>query len=218
MYIIVVGGGKVGYYLTKNLIDEGHEVLVIEKNKARVDVITEDLGSVALQGDGAEASVLSDAGASRADVMVAVTGDDEDNLVICQIAKKRFNVGRTIARINNPKNEHIFKLLGIDSTVSSTNVIMAQVEQEIPQHALVHLLNLKRSNVEIVEAVIAPDSKAVGQALKDLQLPENCIVSMIIRDGNLVIPSGNTVFEAGDEVIALTKVGDEAALRATLLQ
>lgn len=216
MYIIVVGGGKVGYYLTKTLMNEGHEVLVIERDRRKCDMMAEELGSIVLRGDGAEALTLAEAGANRADVVVAVTGDDEDNLVICQIAKKRFGVGRSIARINNPKNEHIFTILGIDATVSSTNIIMSQVEQEIPKHALVHLLSLKHSNLEIVEKVIAPDAKIVGKSLKDLTLPAHCVISLVIRGDNLIIPTGATVFEAGDEIVALAKVESEAALRAML--
>jgi len=216
MYIVVVGGGKVGYYLTKSLINEGHEVLVIERDQRKCDAMAEELGSIVLRGDGAEAAVLAEAGANRADVVVAVTGDDEDNLVICQMAKKRFNVGRTIARINNPKNERIFGLLGIDATVSSTNLIMSQIELEIPHHSLVHLLKLKHSNVEIVETVISPDSSIVGRSLKELTLPPDCIISMIVRDGNLVIPTGTTEFQPGDEVVALAKVENEQALRRLL--
>ena len=121
MYIIVVGGGKVGYYLTKTLVNEGYEVLLIEKNSRKADIYSERFGSVILEGDGAESTTLEAAGIGRADVVIAVTGEDEDNLVICQTAKKRFNVPRTIARVNNPKNEEIFKKLGIDVTVSSTN-------------------------------------------------------------------------------------------------
>lgn len=218
MYIIVVGGGKVGYYLAKSLVNEGHEVLVIERDQRKCDAMAEELGSVVLRGDGAEAAVLAEAGANRADVVVAVTGDDEDNLVICQMAKKRFNVSRTVARINNPKNERIFGLLGIDATVSSTNLIMSQLEQEIPQHALVHLLTLKHANLEIVEAEIAPEAKVVGKSLKELTLPKDCIISMIIRDGNLIIPTGATTFEPGDEVVALTKIENEEALRRILMK
>ena len=138
MYILIVGGGKVGYYLTKTLVNEGYEVLLIEKNPKKVAVYGERFGSVVVEGDGAELGTLEAAGAARADVVVAVTGDDEDNLVVCQTAKKLFNVPRTIARVNNPKNEEIFKKLGIDVTVSSTNLLLSIIEQEIPERGLVH--------------------------------------------------------------------------------
>src|SRR4051794_29058802 len=125
MYIIVVGGGKVGYYLTKTLVNEGYEVLLIEKSAKKVAVYAERFGAVVLEGDGAEFSTLEKAGTGRAEVVIAVTGDDEDNLVICQTAKMQFDVPRTIARVNNPKNEELFKRLGIDVTVSSTNIILS---------------------------------------------------------------------------------------------
>jgi trk system potassium uptake protein TrkA len=133
MYILVVGGGKVGYYLTKTLVNEGYEILLIEKNPRKVATYGERFGSIVVEGDGAELATLVAAGAARADVVVAVTGDDEDNLVVCQTAKRLFNVPRTIARVNNPKNEEIFKKLGIDVTVSSTNIILNIIEQEIPE-------------------------------------------------------------------------------------
>ncbi len=217
MYIIVVGGGKVGYYLAKTLLGEGHEVLVVEKDRKKSERIAEELGSIVLRGDGCEASTLAEVGTNRADVVVAVTGDDEDNLVICQMAKKKFNVSRTVARINNPKNEHIFKLLGIDATVSSTNIIMSQIEQEIPQYALVHLLQLRHADLEIVEVKLGNNSPVVGKTLKGIPLPPDSVISIVVRDGSLVIPTGDTVLRAGDEVIALTKVAQEASLRHTLV-
>ncbi len=217
MYIIVVGGGKVGFYLGKELVNQGHEVLVIEKDKRKSELIAEELGSVVLRGDGCEASTMADAGTNRADVVVAVTGDDEDNLVICQMAKRKFNVPRTIARINNPKNERIFKLLGIDATVSSTDVILAHIEEEIPEYTLVHLLKLKQANIEIVDAKVAPTSKAIGKPIKDLPLPKDASLFLVIRGGDAILPTGQTILAAGDEVIALTKIESEDTLRRLLM-
>src|SRR5881409_1449210 len=165
MYIIVVGGGKVGYYLTKTLVNEGYEVLLIDKNPKKAAIYAERFGSVVLEGDGAESTTLEAAGISRADVVIAVTGDDEDNLVICQTAKKRFDVPRTIARVNNPKNEEIFKKLGIDVTVSATNLILNVIEQEIPERGLVHLMTIKHAQVSIVEATVEPRSEVAGKSL-----------------------------------------------------
>ncbi|MGH9201889.1 MAG: potassium channel family protein, partial [Vicinamibacterales bacterium] len=139
MYTIVVGGGKVGYYLARELVGEGHEVLIIEQDPAKCERIAEELGDIVLKGDGCEATTMEKAGFGRADMVVAVTGDDEDNLVCCQVAKVKFSVPRTIARINNPKNEAIFKRLGIDTTVSATAAILAQIEQELPTHHLIPL-------------------------------------------------------------------------------
>src|SRR2546426_6727036 len=143
MYAIVVGGGKVGYYLAKEMLDTDHEVLVIEKDGAKCERIAQELGDIVYKGDGCEAATMEATGFGRADMVIAVTGDDEDNLVSCQVAKVKFNVPRTIARINNPKNEEIFKHLGIDATVSATSAILAQIEQELPTHRLIPLLHLK---------------------------------------------------------------------------
>lgn len=217
MYVIVVGGGKVGYYLAKALLGEGHEVLVVEKDRKKSERIAEELGSIVLRGDGCEASTLADVGTNRADVVVAATGDDEDNLVICQMAKRKFNVPRTIARINNPKNERIFKLLGIDATVSSTNVILSQIEQEIPRHALVHLLQLHGGDVEVIEATVLPDSPIAGKQLRSISLPPDSAISVVVRNDHLVVPTADTRLQAGDEVIALTKVEHEETLRKMLV-
>src|SRR6478672_1623133 len=202
MYIIIVGGGKVGYYLTKTLVNEGYEVLLIERKPQKVATFTERFGSVVLQGDGAEVTTLDKAGAARADVVVAVTGEDEDNLVICQVAKKRFDVPKTIARVNNPKNEQIFKLLGIDVTVSQTNIILNIIEQEIPERPLVHLMTLKHAQLAIVETVVAEGSPVAGQPISAIQLPPNVVISAVLRDDQLLIPRGETLLLPGDEVIA----------------
>src|SRR5690349_11898319 len=162
MYAIVAGGGKVGFFLARELIDQGHEVLIIENLAPRAEFISNELGNVVLRGNADEASTLAEAGAERADVVIAVTGDDEDNLVICQVAKKRFGAKRAVARINDPRNESIFRLLGIDATVNATELILRVLEQEIPQETLVPLLRLKGSDVEIVEAVLAPNCPVVG--------------------------------------------------------
>jgi trk system potassium uptake protein TrkA len=217
MYVIVVGGGKVGYYLTKSLLAEGHEVLVIEKDPLRSAVLIDELGVNLLQGDGCEASLMMQTGMSRADVVIAVTGDDEDNLVVCQVAKRKFNVPRTIARINNPKNERIFHKLGIDVTVSSTELILSQIEQVIPAQSLVHLLTLRSVGVSFVEMEIPPDSPALGRPLRELGIPDDCILPLVIRQGKeAIIPYGDTVLQAGDQVIAVTSDASEETLRRIL--
>ena len=215
MYIIVVGGGKVGFHLAKALVAEGHEILVLERDRSKCEAIAEELGSVVTHGDGCEAATLSDAGAARADVIVAVTGDDEDNLVVCQVAKLKFNTPRTIARINNPKNEQIFRKLGIDETVSSTQVIMERIQSELPSHPLLHLLNLHRSGLEIVDIKIPKGASSVGKHLRDLQLPVSSVVPLIISTTKgALVPNGDTVLEVDDEVVAVTKAESEDALRA----
>jgi trk system potassium uptake protein TrkA len=213
VYIIVAGGGKVGFYLARELIAQGHEVLLIEKSASRCEMIAAELGNVVQRGNADEASVLADAGTNRADVMVAVTGDDEDNLVICQVAKRRFNVPRVVARINNPKNESIFRLLGIDATVSSTDVILSVIEQEIPEQALVPLLRLRHADVEVVDITLPKDSSLNGVAVRDLALPAESIVAFVIRAGESLFPSGSTTLRSGDEILALTRPVHEEELR-----
>ncbi|MBI2861837.1 MAG: TrkA family potassium uptake protein [Chloroflexi bacterium] len=218
MYIIIVGGGKVGYSLSQELVAGGHEVLVIEKNKEKCERIADELGSIVLQGDGCEAATLAEAGCERSEVVVAVTGDDEDNLVICQMAKQKFGVPRTIARINNPKNRRIFELLGIDATVSTTELILSQIEQEIPTNALLPLLRLRHADLEIVEAKLSADAASLHKPLRELGIPPTCTVSVILRDGRAIIPGPDTELLPDDEVIAVCTVGSEEDLRSVLLR
>ncbi|HVB63474.1 MAG TPA: NAD-binding protein [Nitrolancea sp.] len=216
MYIILVGGGKVGYYLTKTLINEGYEVFLIEKNPIKCHTYSERFGSVIMQGDGAEAATLSAAGAARADVVIAVTGEDEDNLVICQMAKEKFHVSRTIARVNNPKNEELFRRLGIDVTVSQTNVILSLIEQQIPNLPFVHLMSLRHADLAIVEARVAEHSPILDRPIERIELPPEVIITAILRKGGLIIPTGQTVIRAGDELICVTKREREEALQDLL--
>ncbi len=216
MYIIVVGGGTVGYYLSKALLSEGHEVLVIEKDATKVQRIEDELGSMCIQGDGCEAATLEEAGTGRANLFVAVTNEDEDNLVASQIAKHKFNVPRTIARIGNPKNEALFKKLGIDVTVSTTNLILEQIEQELPTHPLIHLLKLSKGELEIVEVKISSTSAAVGKQISRLSLPPGAVLSLIIKEQGVQVPSPETILEADDRVIVVTKPELEQDLRTVL--
>ncbi len=213
MYILVVGGGKVGYYLTKTLVNEGFEILLIEKNPRKVATYGERFGSVVVEGDGAELATLEAAGAARADVVVAVTGDDEDNLVVCQTAKRLFNVPRTIARVNNPKNEEIFRKLGIDVTVSATNIILSVIEQEIPERGLVHLMTLKHAQIAIVEATVEEGAPVANKTLAEINFPSTVIISAVIRDGSMILPKGDTLLKPEDEVIALANKESEDKFR-----
>ena len=218
MYIIIIGGGRLGYYLTKALLDEGHEVLIIEKDEAISQVITSELGSVCLHGDGCEAATLAEAGTNRADMLIAVTGDDEDNLVACQVAKHKFKVPRTIARVRNPKNETIFKKLGIDVTVSTTSLILEHIEHEVPSHPLLHLLDIREKGLEIVEVTVPPGSTTVGKQVKELALPPESILSLIIRkERKPIVPTTSTTLKAEDQVIAVTRPEYEDELRAALI-
>jgi trk system potassium uptake protein TrkA len=217
MYIIVIGGGRVGYYLSRALLEEEHEVLIIEKSAAVCETIADELGSICFRGDGCEVATLEEVGTGRADMLVAVTGDDEDNLIACQVAKHRFNVPRTMARIRNPQNEALFKKLGIDVTVSSTNIILEQIVEEVPTHPLTHLLEIRHKGLEIVEVKIPPESTTIGKAVKELTLPDGSVLSLIIRKARKpIVPTGNTILEAEDQVIAVTDPESEETLRATL--
>jgi trk/ktr system potassium uptake protein len=217
MYAIVVGGGKVGYYLAKELVEGNHEVLVIEQDAAKCERLAQDLGDIVLKGDGCEAATMDLAGFGRADMVIAVTGDDEDNLVSCQVAKAKFGVPRTIARINNPKNEAIFRKLGIDTTVSATAAILAQIEQELPEHPLMRLLTFKGGGLEIVEVKVPATAGVAGQRVRDLLMPQQSIIVLLVgHDGTPRVPTSDTVIQPEDEVLAVTRTENEDALRRVL--
>jgi len=217
MYIVVVGGGRIGYYLTKALLDEGHEVVILEKQAVICDAINDELGSVCVRGDGCETATLAEVGTDRADMLIAVTGEDEDNLVSCQLAKHKFKVPRTIARIVNPKNEVLFKKLGIDVTVSSTDIILESIEAEVPTHPLTHLMSIRDRGLEIVEIRIPTSSSTVGKAIKELELPPGSVLSLIIRKSSRpIVPQAETILQAGDQIIAVASPESEVALRTAL--
>lgn len=217
MYIVVIGGGRVGYYLSKSLLEEGHEVAIIEKNPEYCQIINDELGSICIHGDGCEASTLAEVGTSRANMLVAVTGDDEDNLVSCQVAKHKFNVPRTISRIRNPKNEVLFKKLGVDVTISSTNLILEQVTNEVPTHPVTHLHEIRDRGLEIVEVRIPKGATSVGKAIKDISLPLGTLLTLIIRKGQKpIVPETTTVIEVEDQVVAVVDPVLENELRKAL--
>ncbi|MFC2022762.1 potassium channel family protein [Chloroflexota bacterium] len=217
MYIIIVGGGKVGYHLAKALLDQGHEVLVMEKRAEECEFICSQLGSVCMQGDGCEVTTLVEAGTGRADMLIAATGDDEDNLVACQVAKHKFKVPRTIARIYDPRNEVVFKNLGIDVTVNSTNIILEHIEEEVPTHPLTHLMTIRDKGLEIIEVNIPPTSPTVGKQVKELSLPPKATLALLIRKRQKPhVPRADTTFRAHDHIIAVTSLESEEALRLAL--
>ncbi len=213
-YVIIVGGGKVGYHLSRELVQEGHEVLVMEKDRKTADLLTEKLGEMVLYGDGCEIRTMTEAGMGRANVVVAVTGDDEDNLVICQMAKRKFGVMRTIARVNDPKNEDLFRQLGIDQTVSSTRIILNLLEQQIETGQVIPLAALKRGEIEVVEADITDGSPLTGQKIGQVELPPNTLIISVIRDDHAMIPHSDTKLRKGDSVIAIIKADREKELHA----
>jgi trk system potassium uptake protein TrkA len=216
MYIIIGGGGDVGYYLTKSLLSQGHEVLLLEKGATRYLSLAEELGQSVVRGDACEARTMEEVGVNRADVVISVTGEDDDNLVICQMAKKRFKVARTIARINNPKNELLFQKLGIDITVSPTRSILSLIEAELPGSTFVTLMTLKRAGLGIIEVRVPEDSPIVGKTLSAIKLPRSGNIALIIRDNEHIVPVADTKILAHDEVYALVNREGEDALRDAL--
>jgi trk system potassium uptake protein len=217
MFVLVVGGGKVGYYLTRELIDSGHEVVLMERDPGRASQIADEIGSIVVAHDGCEGKYLGEAGCNRADIVAAVTGDDEDNLVICQMAKHHFDVPRTIARVNNPTNEALFRHLGVDEIISPTRMILGSIEQDIPVHELLHLAALGDSDLEIIEAHLQTGSPAVGRSPSELSMPEGCSLFAVVRNGVATPLRGDMVLAVGDKVIAIGGADCQALLRDQLL-
>lgn len=204
MYILVAGGGKVGYHLAEELISQHHEVLILERDAARSSQIRHDLNGNVLTGDACEATTLDLAGVSRADLVAAVTGDDEDNLVICDLSRYR-GVQRTIARINNPRNELLFRKRGIETTISATHAVLAQIEQELPTQAVIPLLQL-HSGLEIVEFKLPETSPVVGRSVREVLLPAESLISLIVDPGGVPrMPSGETRLYAGDALVVVAR-------------
>jgi trk system potassium uptake protein len=212
MYIIIAGAGKVGWNLARELMASGHEVTVIESDRRRYLTVEQELEHNVHYGDASELWVLQRAGVVRADMVIAVTGDDEDNLLISQVAKEKYLVDHTIARVNNPRNVEHFELLGIRPVVSATDLILRLIEHEVPHHGLVHLLDLKQEQLEIIELEVADDAPAAGRKIGELDLPEGCLVVSVLRNGSGFVPKAETVIQGGDEVLAVLSPGDEDAL------
>ncbi len=217
MFVLIAGGGKVGANLARTLRDR-HEVVLIEANPARVDVLEEELGHRVQHGDATELYVLERAGVERPpDIVVAATGDDEDNIVICQLARERYGVDKVVARVNDLRNQQHFDLIGISPTVSATASIIALIEHEVPQHDLVHLLELRKENLEIVEVEIGEHAPCVGRLIQDLQMPEGARLISVMRGGKAEVAVGSTELRAGDQVMAILEPGNEPELRRVLL-
>jgi trk system potassium uptake protein len=209
MYIIVIGGGKVGWNLARELMDKGEEVTLLESDRRRYLVIEQELEHAVQYGDATELWVLERAGIQRADLVIAVTGDDEDNMLVCQVAKEKYLVERIIARVNNPRNLQHFKLLGIQPAVSATDLILRLIEHEVPRYGLVHLLALEEEKLEIIELEVSPDSPAAGKTVQDVHLPEGCLIISVLRGGDGFVPKADTVIKGGDEVLLVLDPGLE---------
>ena len=203
MFVLVVGGGKVGYYLTKELIESGHEVALMEKDRGRADQIRDEIGSVVIAQDGCEGKYLHEAGANRADIVAAVTGDDEDNLVVCQMAKEVWHVERVLARVNEPDHESIFHRVGVDETVSATGIIYSLLEQQIQTDTMMPVGALGRGNIEVVEVRLGSRSPAVHKRVRDLMLPPQTNIAWALRGDQGLTVDGDTELLPGDVIVAL---------------
>jgi trk/ktr system potassium uptake protein len=209
MYVLIVGAGKVGWNLARELLQKRTEVTVVEADPQRYAKVEEELEHSVQYGDGSELWVLERAGIERADLVIAVTGDDEDNILICQVAREKYGVERIVARCNNPRNFQHFELLGIKPAISATDLILRLIEHEVPQYGLVHLLDLPQENLEIIELEVADGSEAAGKPVRDLGLPDGSLVISILRDEAGFVPAGDSVIKAGDEVLLVLDVGIE---------
>jgi len=219
MYIVINGGGKVGSYLGHTLTEKGHHVAVIEKRPEILERMAAELPTSVLmiEGDGSSVKFQEDAGVGRADVFVAVTGEDEDNLVSCQLAKARFSVKRTVARVNNPKNERIFRILGIEA-ISSTSVISRLIEEEMTAGEMFTLHILEKGRLALVEVILSENRRGASEKqISGLDLPDNTVLVSLIRGEKVIVPRGNTELKTGDRVIAVTPIEQEEALRRLLM-
>lgn len=216
-FVLIAGGGKIGVNLARALYRSGHEVALIELNWSRARNLEMALECPVIVGDGSTAPVLEAAGAGRARVVVAVTGNDQDNLIICQMAKRCFGVSKTIARVSNPKNEEVLQRLGVDTTISSTAIIEQVIERELPMIKIKTLLQLQDGGTQLIEYALEQNSPVLGRPLKDLGFPPNCNLVAVIRRGTTIIPRGDTQLQAGDMVIALVRVDQQDQLRRLLV-
>ncbi|MDD4894758.1 MAG: NAD-binding protein [Candidatus Omnitrophica bacterium] len=212
MYIIIVGAGKVGYFLAKRLCSNKHTVSIVDKDKQLCEEVARELEALVINGDGCDPHILDEAGITRADVIAAVTGDDEDNLIICQLAKEIFKIKRAVGRVNDPDNEHTFSELGVDVPVDSTKIISKIIEEEVSFSDFVNLMSFKRGKLAIVRLDLPDDSQVINKQVQDIKLPPDSVLVSIVRADEVIVPKGNTVLQPGDDIIALTVVGNEPQL------
>ena len=218
MYMILVGGGNVGLNLAKRLLNHGHEVLILEKDSRNASRISTQIGEQnVMVGDGCEMTTQKDAGFGRADVVVAVTGEDEDNMVVCQMAKAVWNVEKVLARVNDPDHEEIFRKIGIDETVSATGIIFALLEQQISPDVVLPIGALARGNLEVVEVELGSRSPVVGHLVRDLSLPPQTNLIWILRGDQGLAVSGDTELIPGDMVVAVVPRDHAEELRETFV-
>lgn len=218
MFVVIAGGGKAGRTLARMLLAKDHEVIIIEQDRRRYQRLEQEFESYALFGDATEVFILERAGTVRADVLAAVTGDDEDNIIICQVAKQKFGVEKTIARVNNPENQEAFDVLDVRPTVSATTTMLSLIEHEMPAHKLVHLLSLRKENLEIVEVAVEEGSPVAGKRIEEVPLPAGALLVSILRDAAAMVPQGSTMLTVGDQILAILEPGREEELTRLFLQ
>ena len=222
VYVVIVGGGRVGNDLARAVLAMGHETLVIDQDSDRCDAIRGELGNVVLHGNGTEVEVLREAGTVRADVTIAATSRDEDNLAVCQLAKNMFHTPKTISLVKDPQNEGLFKLLGVDVTVNTTHLILSIIEAEIPGQSLVHLTTLtspgalEAAERQMVSISIPPDASSVGKHLGELVLPPHSFISLVVKSEGPALPQDDIRLEPGDRVVGVTSPDEEQLLHDTL--
>ena len=212
MYVVIVGCSSVGYHLTKVLLTAGHEVTVVEKNPIRCQLLWDELGSVVIEGDGTDERNLKSAGTARADIYVGAADLDETNLVACQIAKHVFQVPHTMSIIKDTKNEPLFEVLGIDVVVNATHLMVTALEEGVPGRPLLHLMNPRVPDLELVSVSIPADSAVVGKRLDEVEFPPHSFISLVIKKDGASLPSNELILESEDEVVAVTMTGEEHTL------
>lgn len=217
MKAIIVGGGKVGYYLLKTLKDRKYDITLIERNSAVCEKIASEIQGNIICGDGTDFDVLKDAGIEETEMVAAVTGKDEENLVICQIAKSSFDVKKTIARINNPKNRPIFKSLGVDRTVCSTEVIANLIEWQLAEDKLKVIQTLNRGEMILAEGIVSSSSPCCGKTISSLDLPYECVIVSILRGDRVIFPKGGIEIKSGDKLIIMTVAESRKVVEKCLL-
>ncbi len=206
MKIIIVGGGNVGYYLARSLLSAGkHEINLIEKNLQKCSFVADRLDISVIHGDGTNIGTLKRAGAHKADILVGITGKDEDNFIASQLAKKYFHVKNTIVKANNPKNIDVMKSISADIVVSSINIITNIIEQEVDAVSMRFITRMNMGDSSICEFVVSGTDSINGKRLSDIKFPKNTLVITMLRDGKTIIPSGNTVLKEGDDVMIMTQ-------------
>lgn len=209
MYVVIIGGGNVGYYLAQRLHRDEHTVALIEKERSVGNHISQELDILVIIGDGCELAALQAAGIERAEVLAAVTGSDEDNLVACQLAREVFGVDRTVARVNDSRNEHLFNELGVDVSVDSTGILARVIEEEVSLTDFVNLVTFRKGNLALVRFDLPAESPAMGKMVAEVALPVDTVLVAMVRGDSVFIPRPDTVFTPQDEIVVLTRIGEE---------